>query len=190
MTDIHSLIAELQDLNPHADVDVCEVLPRRTWTRDDVHSPLHPNEHAMEFNTLLHRTFPDRVVKLYKHFIGENGRAINHLFKKDGLHPAPGMGGFLGKCIIKHLKRRPVVDFYESWPMPRFYQPGVTAPTVHNDDSYTSMLNTENVILGSDEVPTMGTSAKISHGKKKRGVQSRHLEVPASMCGTIIGKVC
>ena len=192
MTDIHGLLAELQSLNPGADVDVCEVLPRRAWTRDDVPSSLHPNEHALRFNAFLHREFPGRVVNLYCHFVGVNRDVLGHLFKKDGLHPTLGQAPFLRSCILKHLKSGPAVEYYDSWPMPQFYQPGVKAVTAKNKaTSPTTPTSPANytVTAGSGETYSMGSKTKIVSAKGKNQIYYGQYEVPAPLCGVIIGNV-
>ena len=197
MTDLHSIISELQELNSNADVDLCEILPRRKWTRDDVPSSQHPNEHAIKFNTLLHRDFPGRVVKLFGHFARSNGDAECHLFKKDGLHPRPEQAPFLEWCMMEHLNTRPRPEFYESWPMPQFNQPEVlnsatplhimygSSPTEGDPESYSSNC----IIPGTGEVYSLGNSTKVDTAKEKEKYQHSQFEVPTFLCGVVIGKV-
>ena len=126
MTDLHTLIALLQFMNLTASVDVCEVLPRKNWTRDDVPTTLHPNVHAQEFNRVLNEEFPGRVVELYQYFVGRNGQVLSKLYKEDGLHPDKNGGRFLKGLIRRHVKCRDEPEYYETFYSPRFYQPGVS----------------------------------------------------------------
>ena len=122
VTDIHAILALLQNYNPEATVHVCEVLPRKSWTRTDVSSSKHPNDHATLFNNYLRREYPDRVINLYQHFVGNNGEVQGHLFKKDGLHPTPQSSYFLRNAIMRHIRRGVDPGYYHAMANPQFYE--------------------------------------------------------------------
>ena len=122
VTDLHGIMAELQELNPFATVDVCEMLPRKAWTRTDVPSHKHPNDHALQYNKFLHREYPGRVIRLYNNFVSGRGEVLTHLYKKDGLHPAPKSSYIFRHAIMGHLTRRADPGYYSSEQHPKFYE--------------------------------------------------------------------
>ena len=122
MTDIHAILALLQDYNPEATVHVCEVLPRKCWTRQDVPSTRHPNYHAKLFNKYLHRDYPERVIDLYQHFVGNDGEVLGHLYKKDGLHPTSQSGFIFRNAIMRHIRLKADPGYYHAMTNPQYYE--------------------------------------------------------------------
>ena len=111
VTDIHGIVGALQSQHPNANIRVCEILPRKRWTRAVATSD-NPNNLACELNHLLHKQFGDRVIPLYSRFLDQESDGIDEsLYRDDGLHPNSRGGFVIKRCITHHLRHVP-----DLWP--------------------------------------------------------------------------
>ena len=94
--------------------------------------------------------------------------------------------------MLRHIEARPIPDFYESWPTPKFSQPDQVSRVLPAPQAVSKSSTMRKVILGSGEVCTFGNvkDSKIGNGKKRILQRERsQIEVPTFLCGLVIGKV-